>query len=73
MRWKTIAKELWSLLDDIDTAEDMFSPFDSESYKAFCDCVHKKQQRRWWYLDSDGHKLHKAAYELLDWPNASFE
>ncbi len=54
-RQKAIA--LWKLLDDIDTAEDMFKPFDSESYKAFVDFVHKTHGKRWEIFTSDGYVL----------------
>jgi D-alanyl-lipoteichoic acid acyltransferase DltB (MBOAT superfamily) len=51
---------LWKLLDDIDTAEDMFHPFDSESSKAFFDFVHKAHNKRWTIFTSDGYDLFNA-------------
>ena len=51
------AKALWGLLDDIDTASDMFKPRDENSYKAFYNYAMKKQAERHKYLESDGYTL----------------
>jgi len=58
-QFKPISKILWGLLDDIDTASDMFKPSDEKSYKAFYDYVMKKQDERHKYLRSDGYVLER--------------
>ena len=51
--YRKIAVFLWSLLDDIDTASDMFK----ENYEQLSDYVYDKQQRRFEVSASDGHEL----------------
>ena len=52
--WEEIAKGLWMLLDDIDTASDMFKPEQNGFYKY----TMKKCQERGKYGHSpDGYKL----------------
>ena len=46
-------KALWKLLDDIDTASDMFKPEENIFYKY----AMKKAKERYKYLLSDGHEL----------------
>lgn len=55
---REIAKALWGLLDDIDTASDMFKPSDLNSYKAFYNYARKKAEERGECLESDGYKLY---------------
>ena len=43
---REVAKALWGLLDDIDTASDMFKPRDEASYKAFYEYAMKKAEER---------------------------
>jgi hypothetical protein len=45
---------LWNLLDDIDTASDMFK----ENYEEFAKYVYKKQRKRFETgIDTDGYNL----------------
>ena len=60
MEYKEIAEELWSLLDDIDTASDMFKPCTLDSYKAFYVYVMQECTERGKYMESkDGYTLEK--------------
>ena len=60
MEYKEIAEELWSLLDDIDTASDMFKPCTLDSYKAFYEYAMQKCIERGKYMESkDGYTLEK--------------
>lgn len=52
-----IAEKLWDLLDDIDTASDMFKPKDLIGYQAFYRYVMKKAEKRHELLFSDGYEL----------------
>ena len=51
------AMMLWKLLDDIDTASDMFKPHDLESYQAYFEYVTVKHQERFKVFSSDGYRL----------------
>ncbi len=51
--WEEIAKNLWCLLDDIDTASDMFKPVKNNFYKYSM----KKCEARHKYGYSDGYTL----------------
>jgi hypothetical protein len=52
------AEKLWQLLDDIDTASDIFKPRDEASYKAFYNYTMRKCEERGKYLHSlDGYTL----------------
>lgn len=54
--YRKIAEDLWQLLDDIDTASDLFKPSETngiESYKNFYDYAMKKQAERWQMLIGD--------------------
>lgn len=53
-----IAKALWRLLDDIDTASDMFKPTDLDGYKAFYKYSMRKANKRFGLLESDGYNLY---------------
>ncbi len=52
-RWRLKAEALWDLLDDIDTASDMFKPEQTTFYKY----VMAKAELRHRYLHSDGYVL----------------
>jgi hypothetical protein len=53
-RYRQEAERLWCLLDDIDTAEDMFKPEKNAHFKY----VHKKHSARWdGPITSDGYVL----------------
>lgn len=54
---KRIAERLWSLLDDIDTASDMFKPRDEASYRRFYEYAMRKTTERGKELESDGFRL----------------
>lgn len=58
-RLEGIAKDLWCLLDDIDTAEDMFKPEITPHFNY----VHKKHRDRFKYITSDGNELTIKAQE----------
>lgn len=64
---RQIAENLWQLLDDIDTASDIFKPSDNNpnSYKAFYRFAMQKQADRFKYLASDGYKL----FTKSEWKN----
>lgn len=54
--YRKIAEELWQLLDDIDTASDMFKPSETngiESYQNFYNYVIKKHTERFKMLTND--------------------
>lgn len=51
--WKTIAEELWKLLDNIDTASDMYKT----DYEALADFIYKEQRKRFKLMTSDGYNL----------------
>lgn len=58
INWQDKAEKLWQLLDDIDTASDIFKPNDEKSYKAFFDYTLEKCKERGKYMNSpDGYKL----------------
>jgi hypothetical protein len=53
-------EHLYQLLDDIDTASDMFKPCDSNegSFEAFYKYAMRRQAAKSYKLESDGYKLH---------------
>ena len=51
----SIQAKLWKLLDDIDTASDMFKPEQTPFYKY----IMKKAEERFKHITSDGYKLYK--------------
>ena len=51
--WKAKAEALWALLDDIDTAGDMFKP----EITPFFRYVIAKAEERHKHMESDGYKL----------------
>lgn len=57
--WQRRAEVLWQLLDDIDTASDMFK----DDYEGFAKYTWKKQQERYKILTSDGHRLYLPGEE----------
>ena len=78
MEYKKIATELWGLLDDIDTASDMFKPCESNginSYENFYRYTIKKVSERHKLLKSDGYKLYSCDFvnKLKDWINNSIK
>jgi hypothetical protein len=54
---RTIAEKLWSLLDDIDTASDMFKPSDEVGYRKFYEYTMRRVGERQAILVSDGYDL----------------
>jgi len=54
---KNRAFKLWGLLDDIDTAGDMFKPSDMKSFQAYYKYINKKCQERFAVFTSDGYDL----------------
>lgn len=69
-KYRPVAENLWQLLDDIDTASDIFKPSESngiESYKNFYDYVMKKHAERFKLLTNnpeDQNKLILTNYSL---------
>ena len=55
---RAVAEKLWSLLDDIDTASDMFKPSDLVGYKKFYEYAMNKVADRGKQLESDGYHLY---------------
>lgn len=51
--WEEIAHFLWGLLDDVDTAGDMFKP----EWQGFEKYVTQKANERWKVATSDGYSL----------------
>lgn len=51
--WKAKAEALWQLLDDIDTAGDMFKPEINPYFKY----VNKKAAERFKQMESDGYRI----------------
>lgn len=61
MDYKEIAEKLWSLLDDIDTASDMFKPCESNginSFGNFYKYAMKKAMERHNLMKSDGYDIY---------------
>ena len=63
---RCIAKRLWDLLDDIDTAGDMFKPSCLKSFKVYEFYVNGKQAERFKYVTSDGYDLFISEQEERD-------
>ncbi len=57
-RLREIAATLWELLDDIDTASDMFKPSDEAGYRLFYEYAMKKSGVRHATVTSDGYDLY---------------
>jgi hypothetical protein len=57
-RLQKIGHGLWALLDDIDTASDMFKPSDEAGYRRFYEYAMKKAEERHALLTSDGYELY---------------
>ena len=55
--WEGMAESLWALLDDIDTAGDMFKPGDIKSWEAHFKYITMKHNKRFEIMSSDGYKL----------------
>ena len=58
---REISEKLWDLLDDIDTACDIFKPRDEESAMAYYRYVSEKTIDRHKYLKSNGYELYTLA------------
>lgn len=54
--WKTKAEALWALLDDIDTAGDVFKP----EIGAYFRYVNRKSAERFQHMQSDGYRIINA-------------
>ncbi|MEY4387678.1 MAG: hypothetical protein RLY20_2961 [Verrucomicrobiota bacterium] len=61
---RAIAEKLWSLLDDIDTASDMFKPSDEAGYRRFYEYAMQKAEERGKQLESDGYHLYLPNVKL---------
>ena len=65
-----MAHELWQLLDDIDTASDIFKPSENNGYKSYQNFYKyslKKAAKRFDLLKSDGYDLFTPEeFEKLD-------
>ena len=59
--WEEIARHLWTLLDDIDTASDMFKPPQNGFYKYV---MKKSQERSLYGYSPDGYKL---IFNVKEW------
>lgn len=57
-RLREIAATLWELLDDIDTASDIFKPSDETGYRHFYEYAMKKSEARHATVTSDGYDLY---------------
>jgi len=55
---KSAVAQLWTLLDDIDTASDMFKPSSLKGYENFYKYAMKKVAERFNHLTSDGYELY---------------
>jgi rubredoxin len=55
---REMADKLWSLLDDIDTASDVFKPSDEAGYRRFYEYAMKKAGARHAIITSDGYDLY---------------
>lgn len=60
--WKCIAKELWKLLDEIDTASDMFKPEFNNFYRYAMVRVEKRHE----FMKSNGYDLFPVKYSKVD-------
>lgn len=60
--WEYIAKELWKLLDDIDTASDIFKPESDSFYEYAMEKVRKRSQ----FMKSDGYDLTPIEYSKVN-------
>jgi len=66
--WQNKAEALWRLLDDIDTASDMFKPHDEKSYKSFYHYAMMKCTERGKYMISlDGYTLTAGETEKYEY------
>lgn len=52
------AELLWEILDDIDTAGDMFKPMNLEGYHRYYTQINRKLHKRFEVFQSDGYKLY---------------
>ena len=77
MDYKEIAEKLWDILDNIDTASDMFKPCENngiKSYNNFYEYAMKQTVERHKLLKSDGYKLYSnEEFAKLDMDNEEIE
>jgi len=75
-KYKEMSYKLWDLLDDIDTASDMFKPCEENgfsSYNNFYKYSLNKSKKRFELLKSDGYKLHSIEeFEKLPKEDAEY-
>lgn len=57
---RAAVKDLWILLDDIDTASDMLKPSNEAGYRRFYNYAMKKAEARTRYIESDGYGLFES-------------
>jgi len=55
---RNIAINLWDLLDDVDTASDIFKPNNPKSYKAYYNHINGKISKRFLSMVTDGFELY---------------
>lgn len=55
---RNVVIQLYKLLDDIDTASDMFKPRDESSYKAFYEYTMRRQQEKANNITTDGFEIY---------------
>ena len=55
---RNIAITLWDLLDDVDTAGDIFKPSSPKSYKAYFNHINNKIAKRHLSMVTDGYELY---------------
>ncbi len=60
LSWEEVAKELWDLLDSIDTLPDMLHPNNERAHDKCWRMMVKRAEKRHKYLTSDGYKLTKG-------------
>ena len=54
---RNIAITLWDLLDDVDTAGDIFKPNNPKTYRAYFNHVCNKTDKRYLSMVTDGYEL----------------
>ncbi len=64
-KWKDIAEQLWGLLDDIDTASDMFHPVKNNFYEY----AMRKVAKRFKLMGSDGYNTFPIKEEKKNGPS----
>jgi hypothetical protein len=64
---RSASEKLWSIIDDIDTACDMFKPSDEAGYRKFYDYTMRRVGERQAILSSDGYDLFLPAMSKCEW------